>query len=55
MNLLEKTTHDKLYTENMFNFINMDISSLNPYKTVHVLQNKFAKNKIRYRVMIMSI
>ena len=32
MNLLEKTIHDKLYTENIFNFINIDISSLNPYK-----------------------
>lgn len=50
MNLLEKTIHDKLYTENIFNFINMDISSLNPYKQFMFFK-QFAKNKIRYRVI----
>lgn len=50
MNLLEKTIHDKLYTENMFNFINMDISSLNPYKQFMFFK-QFVKNKIRYRVI----
>lgn len=50
MNLLEKTIHDKLYCENMFNFINMDISSLNPYKQFMFFK-QFAKNKIRYRVI----
>ena len=50
MNLLEKTIHDKLYTENIFNFINMDISSLNPYKQF-IFFKQFVKNKIRYRVI----
>ena len=50
MNVLEKTIHDKLYTENIFNFINMDISSLNPYKQFMFFK-QFAKNKIRYRVI----
>lgn len=50
MNLLEKTIHDKLYTEDIFNFINMDISSLNPYKQFMFFK-QFAKNKIRYRVI----
>lgn len=50
MNLLEKTIHDKLYTENIFNFINIDISSLNPYKQF-IFFKQFAKNKIRYRVI----
>lgn len=50
MNLLEKTIHDKLYTENIFNFINIDISSLNPYKQF-IFFKQFVKNKIRYRVI----
>ena len=50
MNLLEKTIHDKLYTENIFNFINIDISNLNPYKQF-IFFKQFAKNKIRYRVI----
>ena len=50
MNLLEKTIHNKLYTENIFNFINMDISSLNPYKQF-IFFKQFVKNKIRYRVI----
>lgn len=50
MNLLEKTIHDKLYSENIFNFINIDISSLNPYKQF-IFFKQFVKNKIRYRVI----
>ena len=50
MNLLEKTIRDKLYTENIFIFINIDISSLNPYKQF-IFFKQFAKNKIRYRVI----
>lgn len=50
MNLLEKTIHDKLYTENIFNFINIDISSLNPFKQF-IFFKQFVKNKIRYRVI----
>lgn len=50
MILLEKTIHYKLYSENIFNFINMDISSLNPYKQFMFFK-QFAKNKIRYRVI----
>lgn len=53
MNLLEKTIHYKLYSENIFNFINVDVSGLNPHKQF-IFFNQFTKNNIKYRVVCLD-
>ena len=50
MILLGKTIHYKLYSENIFNFINVDVSGLNPHKQF-IFFNQFTKNNIKYRVV----
>lgn len=53
MILLEKTIHYKLYSENIFNFINVDVSGLNPHKQF-IFFNQFTKNNIKYRVVCLD-
>lgn len=53
MILLEKTIHYKLYSENIFNFINVDVSGLNPHKQF-IFFNQFTKNNIKYRVVCLE-